>query len=57
MPLNDTNELCTVINILDDFGKVSGLKLNLLKCEGLGWVKTKTDNISVICLVLGGLIK
>ena len=33
--LNDTNEICTALSILEDFDKLSGLKLNLSKCEGL----------------------
>ena len=33
--LNNIDELCTAISILDYFGDVSGLKLNLSKCEGL----------------------
>ena len=41
MLLNDINELCAVINILDKFGEVSGLKLNLSKCEGLWLGKDK----------------
>ena len=33
--LNDKNELCTAISLLRDFQHVSGLELNLSKCEGL----------------------
>ena len=33
--LNNIAELCTAVSILDYFGDVSGLKLNLSKCEGL----------------------
>ena len=33
--LNDKNELCSAINILESFGKKSGLILNIPKCEGL----------------------
>ena len=33
--LNNVDEMCTVISILDYFGNVSGLQLNLSKCEGL----------------------
>ena len=58
MLFSDINELCAVINILDEFGKVSGLKLNLSKCEGLWLGKDKkADNIRVVCLVLSGLTK
>ena len=32
---NNVDEMCTVISILDYFGNVSGLQLNLSKCEGL----------------------
>ena len=31
--LNDTNEICTALSISEDFDKLSGLKLNLSKCE------------------------
>ena len=33
--LNDIDELCTAFSILDDFGTLSGLQLNLSKSEGL----------------------
>ena len=33
--LNNRDELCTAISILDDFGIITGLKLNLSKCEGM----------------------
>ena len=33
--LRNNNELCSAINILDNFGDVAGLRLNLKKCEGL----------------------
>ena len=39
--LNDKNELCTALNILRQFGKISGLNLNLSKCEGLWLGKDK----------------
>ncbi len=39
--LNDTNELCTMFSILDNYGKISGLKLNLSKCEALWLGKNK----------------
>ena len=32
--LNDKNELCTAISLLRDFQHVSGLELNISKCEG-----------------------
>ena len=35
MFLNDRNELCTALNVLRSYGKLSGLSLNLSKCEGL----------------------
>ena len=31
------DEVCAAISILDDFGIISGLKLNLSTCEGFGW--------------------
>ena len=33
--LKDYNELCSAFNILQNFGEVAGLRLNLKKCEGL----------------------
>ena len=33
--LNDKNELCSALNILKIFGRMSGLILNVEKCEGL----------------------
>ena len=33
--LNDKNELCSALNILEIFGRMSGLVLNVKKCEGL----------------------
>ena len=33
--LNNKNELCTVLNLIGEYGKASGLKLNLSKCEGI----------------------
>ena len=33
--LNNLDELCTAFSILDDFGTISGLQLNLSKSEGL----------------------
>ena len=41
--LNNKNELCTVLNLISEYGKVSGLTLNLSKCEGiwLGVDKTR----------------
>ena len=39
--LNDKNELCTALNILRQFGRISGLNLNLSKCEGLWLGKDK----------------
>ena len=39
--LNDKNELCTTLNILREFGRISGLNLNLSKCEGLWLGKDK----------------
>ena len=49
--LNNIDELCTAISILDYFGDVSGLKLNLSKCEGLwlGQYKYRQKN----CTLLG----
>ena len=39
--LNDKHELCTALSIINNFGKVSGLKMNLSKCEGLWLGKDK----------------
>ncbi len=38
---NDKNELCKSLSVLDKFGTMSGLKLNLSKCEGLWLGKEK----------------
>ena len=32
--LNSKNEMCMALNVLKTFGKVSGLVLNMAKCEG-----------------------
>ena len=48
--LNDKNELCTALNILRQFGKISGLNLNLSKCEGLWLGKDKNRQKNVICV-------
>ena len=47
--LNNIDELCTAISILDYFGDVSGLKLNLSKCEGLwlGQYKYRQKNCTL----------
>ena len=47
--LNNKNEICSAVNILDEFGKYSGTKLNLSKCEGmwLGKTKEKQHNCSL----------
>ena len=41
--LNNKNELCTVLNLISEYGKASGLTLNLSKCEDiwLGVDKTR----------------
>ena len=33
--LNNKNELCTVSSLIGEYGKASGIKLNLSKCEGI----------------------
>ena len=33
--LNDRNEMCSALNIFEIFGYLSGLILNVEKCEGL----------------------
>ena len=33
--VDNKNELCTVLNLIGEYGKASGLKLNLSKCEGI----------------------
>ena len=32
--LNNRNEMCSTLNLLTKFGEISGLKLNVEKCEG-----------------------
>ena len=39
--LNDKNELCSALNILEIFGRMSGLILNIEKCEGLWLGRSK----------------
>ena len=39
--LNSRDELCIAISILDDFGIISGLELNLSKCEGMWLGRSK----------------
>ncbi len=41
--INDENELCKTLSVLDKFGKISGLNLNLSKCEGLWLGKNKNN--------------
>ena len=47
--LNDKSEFCCALNILKQFGKVSGLDLNVFKCEGLwlGRDKHKQENCTL----------
>ncbi len=47
--INDKTELCTVINLLNDYGNISGLELNIIKCEGLwlGRDKHKQANCNI----------
>ena len=40
--LNNKNEYCTAIAILNDFGKHAGTMLNLKKCEGM-WIGVDKD--------------
>ena len=40
--LNNKNELCTVLNLISEYGKASGLTLNLSKCEGIWLGVNKT---------------
>lgn len=49
--VHDENELCTFLTIIEEFGKVSGLDLNLSKCEGL-WLG-KAKNRQVNCQTCG----
>ena len=40
--LNNRNEMCSALIILTDFGRVSGLELNVKKCEGFWLGRDKT---------------
>ena len=40
--LNNKNELYTVLNLISEYGKASGLTLNLSKCEGIWLGVNKT---------------
>lgn len=46
--LKNTNEIPVVINIIDEFGLISGLKLNKQKTEGILLGKSKHENECVI---------
>ena len=52
MFLNKRTELCSALGILRDFGRVSGLKLNIEKCEGfwLGKDKKLQYNYKLFCI-------
>ena len=54
--LNDIDELCTAVSILDGFGTISGLQLNLSKSEGL-WLRQDKNRQKGCSLVLNGLIR
>ena len=41
--LNDKDEMCEAISLLNNFGTVSGLVLNISKCEGL-WMGNAKEN-------------
>ena len=47
--LNDLDEFCTALSILDDFGDITGLQLNVSKSEGLwlGQDKTRQKHCSL----------
>ena len=47
--LRNKHELCTSLSILNNFGSVSGLTLNIGKCEGLwiGSAKNRQDNCTL----------
>ncbi len=44
--LGDSSEIPLALNIINDFSKFSGLKLNLSKCEIL---QLKNNNLSTVC--------
>ena len=47
--LNNRNEMCSALNLLTKFGEISGLKLNVEKCEGfwLGRDKILQENCNL----------
>ena len=49
--LKDKNELCSAISLLNQFGEVSGLQLNLNKCKGL-WIGLN-KNLQKDCSLFG----
>ena len=55
--LNNRNEFCSALNILEIFGSLSGLKLNMEKCEGfwLGSDKALQLNCNLFGINLFGL--
>ena len=49
--LNNRNQFCSALNILETFGTFSGLKLNIEKCEGF-WLGTDKD-LQLNCNLFG----
>ena len=49
--LNDSNEMCSALNILEIFGNLSGLILNVEKCEGL-WLG-RSKHLQLHCNLFG----
>ena len=39
--LNNKEELCSALNVIEEFGQFAGTKLNIEKCEGLWLGKDK----------------
>ena len=52
--LNDRNEVCSALNIVEIFGNLSGLILNVEKCEGLWLGRNKHLQLRAIYLELNG---
>ena len=55
--LNDLDEFCTALSILDDLGDITGLQLNVSKSEGLWLGQDQSRQNDCSLLVLSGLNK
>ena len=52
--LKNRNDMCSALNILETFGEISGLKLNVEKCEVFGWEEINYCKQTATCSELSG---